>query len=263
MGFRSVWGMSALQDLEGGRSAADAGGGRLDEILDELAAVVADSTRASDAARIDRIARLEKLRAVTAALQAAESVRFAQSQEHQKQKTSMSSSPPMCTRMPIGEKDRVDCGMGSLSGTAMNTARDRVRLPDTYSQLTAGELSKRVAETIAAETLNRRSAAKSISNSKPGISNWDSGGNDPQRSRSRISARLRRAGPHRTQTSPGRGPVGPDTMTILTGYLPVEQGVACSALRQHADTTVATGDSRTRIDHGRPIVKTPQPPRRH
>jgi hypothetical protein len=36
--------------------------------------------RWGDASRIDRIARLEKLRAATAALQVAESVRFAQSQ---------------------------------------------------------------------------------------------------------------------------------------------------------------------------------------
>jgi len=35
-------------------------------------------------------------------------------------------------------------------------------------------------------------------------------------------------------------------MAILTGYLPMEQGVACyAALRQHADTAVATGDNRT------------------
>jgi len=53
---------------------------RLDEVLADLAAAVADNRPASDADRIDRIARLEKLRAATAALQAAESVRFAQSQ---------------------------------------------------------------------------------------------------------------------------------------------------------------------------------------
>jgi hypothetical protein len=36
-------------------------------------------------------------------------------------------------------------------------------------------------------------------------------------------------------------------MTVLTGYLPVEQGIACyAALRQHADSAVATGDGRTR-----------------
>jgi len=39
----------------------------------------------------------------------------------------------------------------------------------------------------------------------------------------------------------------PDTMAILTGYLPVEQGIACyAALRQHADAAVAGGDGRTR-----------------
>ena len=39
----------------------------------------------------------------------------------------------------------------------------------------------------------------------------------------------------------------PDTMAVLTGYLPVEQGIACyAALQQHADGMVATGDSRTR-----------------
>jgi hypothetical protein len=39
----------------------------------------------------------------------------------------------------------------------------------------------------------------------------------------------------------------PDTMAALTGYLPVEQGIACyAALRRHADAAKATGDSRTR-----------------
>jgi hypothetical protein len=39
----------------------------------------------------------------------------------------------------------------------------------------------------------------------------------------------------------------PDTMAVLTGYLPVEQGVAClAALRRHTDTRVAAGDGRTR-----------------
>jgi hypothetical protein len=35
--------------------------------------------------------------------------------------------------------------------------------------------------------------------------------------------------------------------TVLSGSLPVEQGVACyAALRQHADTAKASGDGRTR-----------------
>ena len=36
-------------------------------------------------------------------------------------------------------------------------------------------------------------------------------------------------------------------MSVLTGLLPVEQGVAClAALRSHTDTVVAAGDARTR-----------------
>ena len=67
--------MSAAQSEP---SSADGLVSRLDEMLAELADAAADDRPAGDAARIDRIARLEKLRAVTAALQAAESVRFAQ-----------------------------------------------------------------------------------------------------------------------------------------------------------------------------------------
>ena len=59
---------------------------RLDGMLAELAEAVAGCAglrnvgELSDAARIERIARLEQLKAAAAALQAAESVRFAQSQ---------------------------------------------------------------------------------------------------------------------------------------------------------------------------------------
>jgi hypothetical protein len=69
--------MSALQSEP---MSSDALVVRLDQMLADLADAVADNSTTSDAARVDRIGRLEKLRAVTAALQAAESVRFAQSQ---------------------------------------------------------------------------------------------------------------------------------------------------------------------------------------
>ena len=39
----------------------------------------------------------------------------------------------------------------------------------------------------------------------------------------------------------------PDTMAILTGYLPADHGVAClAALRRHTDTVRANGDQRSR-----------------
>src|SRR5215218_5588533 len=62
---------------------------RLDGMLLELAEAVAgcvelrDVRGVTDRERIDRIARLEQLKAAVAALQAAESVRFAQSQVEQ------------------------------------------------------------------------------------------------------------------------------------------------------------------------------------
>ena len=59
--FGSFTGMSALE-IE--PPSADGLAMRLDEMLAELAGAVTDGSPASDAARIDRIARLEKLRAV-------------------------------------------------------------------------------------------------------------------------------------------------------------------------------------------------------
>jgi Domain of unknown function (DUF222) len=39
----------------------------------------------------------------------------------------------------------------------------------------------------------------------------------------------------------------PDTMSLLIGYLPAEQGVACwTALRRHTDTLISGGDERSR-----------------
>jgi hypothetical protein len=36
-------------------------------------------------------------------------------------------------------------------------------------------------------------------------------------------------------------------MAVLTGHLPVDQGIACyAALRKHADAAAASGDDRTR-----------------
>jgi hypothetical protein len=73
--------MSQLRDHEEAEPLpADVVTVRLTEILEELAGVVNDTGPVPDASRIDRLALLEKLQAATAAVQAAESVRFAQSQ---------------------------------------------------------------------------------------------------------------------------------------------------------------------------------------
>jgi hypothetical protein len=158
---------------------------RLDEILEEFATAVRDGSPISDGVRIDRIARLEKLRAVTAALQAAESVRFAQSQVAEQLAADVH---PTAIGRGIAEQIGLACRLSPVvAARRLNTARAWwFELPDTYSQLSCGELSERVAETIVTETrhLDPGSATRWMNNSKlPGSASWGS------RRRQRVSAK--------------------------------------------------------------------------
>lgn len=143
--FRKVTGMSELQDNEGNDPlATDALVSQLDEILEKFATVVTNDSAVSDASRIDRIGRLEKLRAATAALQAAESVRFAQSQVEEQLAANLD---PEAIGRGIAEQTGLACRISpDTAARRLNTARTLwFELPDTYSQLLAGELHERVA----------------------------------------------------------------------------------------------------------------------
>jgi hypothetical protein len=225
---------------------------RLDEILDELVAVVADNTPVRDAARIDRIARLEKLRAATAALQVAESVRFAKSQVAEQLAANV--HPDKIGR-GIAEQIGLACRISpAIAARRLNTARALwLELPDTYAQLASGKLSERLAETVVSETRHldpekRRHVDEQLK--AAGIARM---GFKTATACSRKTAYqadppgyLKRGRTERKHRRVGVRPA-PDTMAVLTGYLPVEQGIACyTALRQHADTAVGTGDGRTR-----------------
>jgi hypothetical protein len=225
---------------------------RLDEVLADLAAAATDNTPASDADRIDRIARLEKLRAATAALQAAESVRFAQSQVTEQLAADV--HPDKIGR-GIAEQIGLACRISPVAAARrLNTARALCfELSDTYAQLVCGEFSERLAETVVAETRHLDAEIRGQVDTQlkaAGISKLGFRAAtacirkvayqaDPKAyvQRGRLERQHRRVGIR----------PAPDTMAVLTGYLPVEQGIACyAALRQHADATVATGDSRTR-----------------
>ena len=110
---------------------------RLDQMLADLADAVADNSTTSDAARVDRIARLEKLRAVTAALQAAESVRFAQSQVAEQLAADVH---PTVIGRGIAEQIGLACRLSPVvAARRLNTARAWwFELPDTYAQLSSG-----------------------------------------------------------------------------------------------------------------------------
>ena len=223
---------------------------RLDEILDELVAVVADNTPVRDAARIDRIARLEKLRAATAALQVAESVRFAQSQVAEQLAADVHPdkigrgiaeqiglacriSPTMRRGASIR---RGHCGLSCPTPTG-SCLREVERTPrrdgSERTRHLDPEKRRQVDEQLKAAGIARmgfKTATACIPQDRlPGGSH-----------RATSNAAVPNA-----NTAVGVRPA-PDTMAVLTGYLPVEQGIAYAALRQHADTAVATGDGRTR-----------------
>ena len=234
--------MSALGDEKAAQpSTADPFSLRLDEILQELAAVVGDSSPVSDAHRIDRLARLEKLRAVTAAVQAAESVRFAQSQVAEQMAANV--HPEMIGR-GIAEQIGLTCRIAPvIAARRLNTARAWwFELPDTYRQLLAGELHEQVAETVVSESRHLDPEKRGQVDHQLRTAGIDRMGvkaaiacirkityqadRDGYVKRGRTERRHRRVGIRSA----------PDTMAILSGYLPVEQGIACYAALRNTRT---------------------------
>jgi hypothetical protein len=250
---RSVCGMSALQEPPTVEPpSADPVTAQLDEMLEELAAVVADNSPISDAHRIDRIARLEKLRAVTAAVQAAESVRFAQSQVGEQMAANVH---PDAIGRGIAEQIGLACRIApAVAARRLNTARAWwFELPDTYRQLVSGELRERVAETVVSETRHLDSEKRGQVDEQLKAAGLSRMGFKAATSWIRKTTYeadrdgyVRRGRTERKHRRIGIRPA-PDTMAILSGYLPVEQGIACyAALGKHADSAVASGDGRTR-----------------
>ncbi|HZA32691.1 MAG TPA: DUF222 domain-containing protein, partial [Propionibacteriaceae bacterium] len=231
---------------------------QLDGMLSELAAAVAacadlrDVGVVSDAKRIDRIARLEKLKAAAAALQAAESVRFAQSQVELQLAAGVH---PRAVGGGIADQIALACHVSPTEGSRrLGIARALwFDLPETFGLLTTGRVSEYVGSLVVSETRHLPAPIRRPVDHQmvaAGI-----GGMGPRRAaacarklRMRLTRRAlsRGAGPSGSIARVGLRPA-PDTMAILSGYLPVEQGVAClAALRRHADTVCAGGDGRSR-----------------
>jgi hypothetical protein len=208
------------------------------------------AARSATGVRIDRIGRLEKLRAVTAALQAAESVRFAQSQVAEQLAAEVH---PTVIGRGIAEQIGWACRLSPVvAARRLNTAR-AWWFPTLIANSAARELSERVAETIVTETRHLNAEKRGEVDQQlvaAGVSKL--GFKAATLCVRKITYQADRQGyVQRGRTERKHRRVGvrpaPDTMAILTGYLPVEQGVACyTALQQHANTAVATGDGRSR-----------------
>jgi hypothetical protein len=112
----------------------------------------------SDAVRIDRIARLEKIKAAAAALQMAESVRFAQSQA-----TAQLDAGVHPDRIGRGIADQLGlaCKVSGFEAARLGTARALwFELPETYRLLVAGEISDYVASLVVTETRHLDAATR-------------------------------------------------------------------------------------------------------
>jgi hypothetical protein len=238
--------------------AVDPVTGWLNDVLAGLADGVAACAMPSNAAevpddvRIDRIAQLEKVKSAAAALQAAESVRFAQSQA----KTQLAADVhPDKIGRGIADQLGLACHMsGFAAARRLGVARALwFELPETYQLLTAGEISDYVASLVVTETRHLDAQTRrdvDVKIAAAGIAQMG-----PRSAAACARRHAYEADPHgyvqrgRTERKHRRVSLrpAPDTMSLLTGYLPAEQGVACmKALRDHTDKAKAAGDLRCR-----------------
>ena len=244
--------MTALRVVEPATPLSDPVVAQLDDLLAEFATVVADGTPVSDAVRIDRLDRLERLRAATAAVQVAEMVRFARSQAAEQMAAGVH---PKKLGKGIADQIALACRVSPWEGSRrLGTARALwFDLPETYAQLISGDLRERVVDNIVTETRHLDAAQRRAVDAKVTAAGIHRMG---------VRAATACARQHAYEADPagyvGRGRTerkhrrvtlrsAPDTMSLLTGYLPVEQGVACwAALRKQADSLKASGDERSR-----------------
>ncbi len=207
--------------------------------------------------RIDRIALLERLRAVVAAAQNAEMLAYARDRvEQHLAQVDADRLDPAAVGRGIADEIALACHTSPHHGSRrLATARALdTDLPATAVLLAAGQISEHIAAVVVSETGHldadqRRTVDKQIAGS--GLTDLS-----PRAATALVkkcayeadhAAYVRRGRTARADRRVGLRPA-PDTMSVLTGFLPVEQGVAClAALRAHTDTVIATGgDGRTR-----------------
>ena len=230
---------------------------RLHALLGELAETTSDALagvddESSEADLVDQVAVLERLRAAVAAAQAATMVRFARARVERQLAEDVH---PRDVGRGVAEEIALACRVSPTVGARrLGSARAWwFDLPHTYAALALGLLSEQTADAVVAETRHldadtRRSVDTRLRDADlAGLGVKEAAALARryayEAEREEYVARGRRERRHRRV---GLRPA-PDTMSVLSGYLPVEQGVAClAALRRHTDGVVATGDDRTR-----------------
>jgi Domain of unknown function (DUF222) len=186
-----------------------------------------------DAVRVDRIAVLERLQAAAFAAQAVEMARFAESQEAGQRRAGV---PARRVGVGVGEQVALACRVSPVTGARrVGLARTLTRsLPHTYALLVRGDISAWVATIVARETDALTPPDRAVVDE-------------------RLAGRLAAFSPRQAEAAARRAAIGvdpasavrrgrtargerrvsirpaPDTMALVTGFVPVEQGVAAWA----------------------------------
>jgi len=212
---------------------------------------VHDGSELSEAQLIDHIAVMERLKSGLAAAQARLTATFAEKRAAREEAAGV---PPEQRGRGLGAEIGLARRESPVRGArSLGLAKALVaELPHTLAALTRGDISEWRATIVARETAVL-SRAHRIQVDRELAGKLTSAGDKRVGDLARAigyrldpGSALRRVRGAETDRHVGLRPA-PDTMTYLTAFLPVAQGVACKAvLTREADSRRAAGDPRTR-----------------
>ena len=239
--------------------------GRLQEMLDELAAMSGDPDQVgpmADGHRIDQIRKLEEVKAAVAAAQARVTVAFEASQLAEQEAAGVRRNE---RGRGIGDQVALARGCPASQGSRhLGFAKAMAEMPHTFDLLSRGQVDEWTATVLVRETailsledrqlVDQRLCAMSVDRATGLIEQPWVLAKTPRRVENAAralaaeldpQAAVRRAakaaGDRRVTIRPA-----PDTMTYVTSLLPVAQGVAAwASLRTAAQAQKAAGDQRT------------------
>jgi hypothetical protein len=245
----------AVGSVEGASGSGGSWGGSIGDLeamvewLTRLSCGSAD-IGVSDAVRIDRIAVLERVQAAAFAAQAAQMARFADSQEAGQRRAGV---PARRVGVGVAEQVALACRVSPVTGARrVSLARALVgQLPHTYGLLARGDISAWVATIVAHETDALTAQGRAVVDARLAatVASMSPRQVEAATRRAAISvdpaSAVRRGRTARTDRRVSIRPA-PDTMALVSGFVPVEQGVAAwASLDRAARTRRANGDPRS------------------
>lgn len=229
------------------------------DALDGVLAWLGDlPSAADDAERIDRIAALERLRGAVAAAQARETVDFARSQL-----AAQADAGVPAARRGRGIPEQIGFARKMSPAAAARHVTFAhewfAEMPAVATLLRTGQVSEWLAQIVARETRGlpahlRAGIAADLAPDLPAMSPRQAEAATRRASyRADPRAVLGRARTARSDRRVGIRPA-PDTMAVLSAFLPAEQGIAAwTSLTRHARAARAAGDPRS---HGQVMADT-------